>query len=63
MAATKDNFFIESDVAAIKREKDMRRENMCRDVSLLGVAVCFIGGYGQSYFQDSKKNQDKVKEA
>ena len=50
MAATKDNFFIESDVAAIKREKDMRRENMCRDVSLLGVAVCFIGGYGQSYF-------------
>ena len=50
MAATKDNYWIESDVPAIKREKPMRLENFCRDVSLLGVAVCFIGGYGEHYF-------------
>ena len=47
MAATKDNHWIVSDVAAINREKPMRLENFCRDVSLVGVAVCFMGGYGQ----------------
>ena len=47
MAATKDNYWIISDVAAINREKPMRLENLCRDVSLIGVAVCFMGGYGQ----------------
>ena len=46
MAATKDNFWIVSDVAVINREKSIRLENFCRDVSLVGVAICFIGGYG-----------------
>ena len=46
MMATKDNYWIVSDVSVIKREKAQRLENFCRDVSLLGVAFMFIGGYG-----------------
>ena len=46
MMATKDNYWIVSDVSVIKREKAQRLENFCRDVSLIGAAIMFIGGYG-----------------
>ena len=46
MMATKDNYWIESDVAVIKREKQFRLENFCRDVSLIGAAIMFMAGYG-----------------
>ena len=62
MAATKDNYWIESDVSAIKREKAIRLENFCRDVSLMGVAICFIGGYGHQYFHEAKPQKEAEKE-
>ena len=45
MAATKDNHWIVSDVAAIKREKNQRLEGIIRDVSLVGVCLMFISGF------------------
>ena len=48
MAASKDNFWMESDVSAIKREKGTRLERISRDVSVLGVAVMLMGGYMQT---------------
>ena len=53
MAASKDNPWLKSDVAAINREKDMRMEWFVTDVSLIGVALIFIGGMG-SQFTKSK---------
>ena len=49
MAASKDNPKIKSDVAAINREKDQRMEWLCTDVSLIGVALIFIGGMGSHF--------------
>ena len=46
-AATKDNHWIVSDVQAIKREKKDRLENMCRDLSLFGVCLMMLTGFGQ----------------
>ena len=46
-AATKDNHWIVSDVQAIKREKKDRLENMCRDLSLFGVCLMMLSGFGQ----------------
>ena len=48
MAATKDNHWIVSDVAAIKREKNQRLENIIRDVSLLGVCLLMLTGFGST---------------
>ena len=58
MAATKDNHWIVSDVAAIKREKNARLEGIIRDVSLVGVCLMFIGG-----FAADAKMGDKFKPA
>ncbi len=44
MIATKDNHWIVSDVAAIKRESSIRLENLCRDVSFVGAVFMLIGG-------------------
>ena len=48
MAATKDNHFIKSDVAAIKREKNQRIEGMFRELSLLGVCLMLISGFAST---------------
>jgi len=45
-AATKDNHWIVSDVQAIKREKKDRLENICRDLSLFGVCLMMLSGFG-----------------
>ena len=59
-AATKDNHWIESDVQAIKREKKDRLENMCRDLSLFGVCLMMLSGFGQQKI--SEKVQPVKKE-
>ena len=59
MMATKDNYWIESDVAVIKREKQFRLENFCRDVSLVGAAIMFMAGYGGQYFHDGSESKEK----
>ena len=46
MMVSKDNIKINSAVAAITREATMRPENLCRDASLLGVALIILGGMG-----------------
>ena len=46
MGTSKDNPKIVSDIAAINREKDVRLEWFATDVSLLGVALIFLGGMG-----------------
>ena len=56
MAATKDNNWIVSDVAAIKREKNSRLEGILRDVSLFGVCLMMISG-----FAAESKLGDKIK--
>ena len=54
-AATKDNHWIESDVSAIKREKNVRLEHMLRDLSLFGVCLMMLSGFGAK-----NKLSDKV---
>ena len=54
-AATKDNHWIVSDVAAIKREKKDRLENMCRDLSLLGVCLMMLSGFAKQKISDKVK--------
>ena len=54
-AATKDNHWIVSDVQAIKREKKDRLENMCRDLSLFGVCLMMLSGFGQQKITDKFK--------
>ena len=48
MMATKDNYWLTSDVSAINREKKDRLEWLMEDVSLVGVAISMIGGLGWS---------------
>ena len=52
MMATKHNITIESTVPVIGREKQMRPENFCRDVSLIGVALILLGGMGGDALTD-----------
>ena len=54
MMATKDNPMIKSDVAAINREKDVRRDWFFTDVSLIGVGLLLIGGMGSSFYGPKK---------
>jgi hypothetical protein len=54
MIITKDNIWIKSDIAAINRETKDRIEWLITDVSLIGVALIFIGGMGRDYFNDKK---------
>merc|ERR1712146_296259 len=42
MAASKDNYWLKSDVAAINREKEQRKAWLAADGSLLGVAILLI---------------------
>ena len=46
MMVSKDNFKLNSSVAAIEREKPMRLENFLRDLSLIGAGLVLIGGLG-----------------
>ena len=62
MAATKDNHWIVSDVAAIKREKNARLEGIIRDVSLVGVCLMFIGGFAADAKMGDKFKPAAVKE-
>ena len=55
-AATKDNHWIVSDIAAIKREKNSRLEGIIRDLSLFGVCLMMISGFGAN-----NKLGDKIK--
>ena len=43
MMCTKDNYWIQSDISAINREKASRLEWLATDLSLFGVAVIFMG--------------------
>ena len=43
MMATKDNYWIKSDISAINREKAQRLEWLATDLSLIGVAMIFMG--------------------
>ena len=46
MMATKDNFWIKSDVSAINRESKDRLEWFITDISFIGVALILLGGMG-----------------
>ena len=54
MMATKDNVWIKSDIAAINRESKDRIEWLVTDLSLIGVALIFLGGFGREYFSQKK---------
>ena len=54
MMATKDNYWIKSDVSAINRESKDRLEWFVTDISLIGVALIFLGGMGRNYFNANK---------
>ena len=59
---TKDFLLIKSDVSAIKREDGHRLEWFFTDVSMLGIAIILIGGYGQEL--DGKiHTQKKIRNA
>ena len=50
MMATKDNYWIKSDISAINREKASRLEWLATDLSLIGVAMIFMGQMGGHFF-------------
>ena len=62
MAATKDNFWLKSDVAAITREKKDRLEWLFADVSLIGVAICMMAGMGWDVHEAPKKAKAEKEE-
>ena len=59
MMATKDNHWIKSSVSAITREKKDRLENFCRDVSLIGVGLIFLGGMAKDSLGSSGKTKQE----
>ena len=59
MMISKDNLRLESSVAAIQREKQLRVENFFRDLSLLGVAFIMLGGMGGHLLKDVSETTQK----
>ena len=54
MMATKDNYWIKSDVSVINREQKDRLEWFITDISLIGVALILLGGMGRNYLTAHK---------
>ena len=54
MMATKDNYWIKSDVSVINRESKDRLEWFITDISLIGVALILLGGMGRNYLTAHK---------
>ena len=61
MMVSKDNPQLESSVAAVQREKPMRLENFCRDMSLVGVALIMVGGMGGHILKEPQTGEKTEK--
>ena len=62
MMVSKDNPRLESNVAAINREKPMRLENFFRDLSMIGAAFMILGGMGGQLLKDVSTGSEKSEE-
>ena len=63
MMISKDNIKIKSTVPVITREKNIRMENFCRDVSLIGAALILLGGMaGDDFSIYEEEKTAKVEE-
>mmetsp|Transcript_3984 Transcript_3984/g.5997 ORF Transcript_3984/g.5997 Transcript_3984/m.5997 type:complete len:174 (-) Transcript_3984:25-546(-) len=60
MVASKDNIWLTSDVSAIKRDQAGKLDRFFRAVSLLGVALMLISGFGDNSEEEKAKKRGIV---